>query len=75
MTPADRQQECFRRPGDIFSIVPPAPCLPIMVLNAGSTRTTCNTRAKYQSRKTELFEAIWNVWGWDGIGLRFRRAS
>ena len=29
---------------------------------------------QYQNRKTEFFEAIWNVWNWEDVAERFARA-
>ena len=29
---------------------------------------------QYQNRKTEFFEAVWNVWNWDDVAERFKRA-
>ena len=41
--------------------------LPIMVLDAWEHAYYL----QYQNRKTEFFDAIWNVWDWDDIGARF----
>jgi Fe-Mn family superoxide dismutase len=41
--------------------------LPIMVLDAWEHAYYL----QYQNRKTEFFEAIWNVWDWEDIGERF----
>jgi Fe-Mn family superoxide dismutase len=29
---------------------------------------------QYQNRKTEFFDAVWNVWNWDDVAERFKRA-
>jgi Fe-Mn family superoxide dismutase len=29
---------------------------------------------QYQSRKTEFFEAVWSLWNWDDIAVRFEAA-
>ena len=29
---------------------------------------------QYQNRKTEFFEAVWNVWNWEDVAERFARA-
>lgn len=29
---------------------------------------------QYQNRKTEFFDAVWNVWNWDDVAQRFKRA-
>lgn len=29
---------------------------------------------QYQSRKTEFFEAVWHLWNWDDIAVRFEQA-
>jgi Fe-Mn family superoxide dismutase len=29
---------------------------------------------QYQNRKTEFFEAVWNVWNWGDVAERFKRA-
>jgi Fe-Mn family superoxide dismutase len=29
---------------------------------------------QYQNRKTEFFDAVWNVWNWDDVADRFKRA-
>jgi Fe-Mn family superoxide dismutase len=45
--------------------------VPIMVLDAWEHAFYL----QYQNRKTEFFEAVWNVWNWEDIGGRFRTAS
>jgi len=45
--------------------------LPIMVLDAWEHAFYL----QYQNRKTEFFEAIWNVWDWEDIGARFVEVS
>jgi Fe-Mn family superoxide dismutase len=45
--------------------------LPIMVLDAWEHAYYL----QYQNRKTEFFEAVWNVWDWEDIGERFRNVS
>jgi Fe-Mn family superoxide dismutase len=45
--------------------------LPIMVLDAWEHAYYL----QYQNRKTEFFEAIWNVWDWEDIGQRFLGVS
>ena len=30
---------------------------------------------QYQNRKTEFFDAVWNVWNWEDVAERFRRAQ
>jgi Fe-Mn family superoxide dismutase len=30
---------------------------------------------QYQNRKTEFFDAVWNVWNWDDVAERFKRAQ
>jgi Fe-Mn family superoxide dismutase len=45
--------------------------LPIMVLDAWEHAYYL----QYQNRKTEFFEAIWNVWDWEDIGARFLAVS
>ena len=30
---------------------------------------------QYQNRKTEFFEAVWNVWNWADIAKRFTAAT
>jgi Fe-Mn family superoxide dismutase len=29
---------------------------------------------QYQNRKTEFFDAVWNVWNWEDVAQRFERA-
>jgi Fe-Mn family superoxide dismutase len=29
---------------------------------------------QYQNRKTEFFDAVWNIWNWDDVAERFKRA-
>src|SRR5262244_2205247 len=29
---------------------------------------------QYQNRKTEFFDAVWNVWNWEDVSLRFKAA-
>ena len=29
---------------------------------------------QYQNRKTEFFDAVWNVWNWEDVAERFKRA-
>ncbi len=41
--------------------------LPLMVLDAWEHAFYL----QYQNRKTEFFEAVWNVWNWEDIGRRF----
>lgn len=41
--------------------------LPLMVLDAWEHAFYL----QYQNRKTEFFEAVWNVWNWQDIGRRF----
>ncbi len=45
--------------------------LPIMVLDAWEHAYYL----QYQNRKTEFFEAVWNVWDWEDIGGRFESVS
>jgi Fe-Mn family superoxide dismutase len=45
--------------------------LPIMVLDAWEHAYYL----QYQNRKTEFFEAIWNVWNWQDIAERFAAVS
>src|SRR5215470_9251289 len=45
--------------------------VPIMVLDAWEHAFYL----QYQNRKTEFFEAVWNVWDWKDIGERFRVAG
>jgi len=44
--------------------------VPIMVIDAWEHAYYL----QYQNRKTEFFEAIWNVWNWQDIGERYRSA-
>lgn len=30
---------------------------------------------QYQNRKTEFFDAVWNVWHWEDVGARFEAAA
>ena len=30
---------------------------------------------QYQNRKTEFFDAVWNLWNWDDVAARFEAAS
>ena len=30
---------------------------------------------QYQNRKTEFFDAVWNVWNWDDVAERFKRVQ
>lgn len=41
--------------------------LPLMVIDAWEHAFYL----QYQNRKTEFFEAVWNVWNWQDIGRRF----
>jgi Fe-Mn family superoxide dismutase len=45
--------------------------LPIMVLDAWEHAYYL----QYQNRKTEFFDAIWNVWNWQDIAARFASVS
>jgi Fe-Mn family superoxide dismutase len=45
--------------------------LPIMVLDAWEHAYYL----QYQNRKTEFFEAVWNVWNWGEIERRFKVAK
>jgi Fe-Mn family superoxide dismutase len=45
--------------------------MPIMVLDAWEHAYYL----QYQNRKTEFFEAIWNVWNWQDIAERFASVS
>ncbi len=29
---------------------------------------------QYQNRKTEFFDAVWNVWNWEDVAVRFEKA-
>lgn len=45
--------------------------LPIMVLDAWEHAYYL----QYENRKTEFFDAIWNVWNWPEIAKRYERAT
>lgn len=45
--------------------------IPLMVLDAWEHAFYL----QYQNRKTEFFEAVWNVWNWEDIAKRFDHAS
>jgi len=45
--------------------------IPLMVLDAWEHAFYL----QYENRKTEFFEAVWNVWNWQDIGKRFDRVS
>ena len=45
--------------------------IPLMVLDAWEHAFYL----QYQNRKTEFFEAIWNVWNWEDVAKRFDQAS
>jgi Fe-Mn family superoxide dismutase len=45
--------------------------VPIMVLDAWEHAFYL----QYQNRKTEFFDAIWNVWDWEDVAERFRAAG
>ena len=44
--------------------------VPLMVLDAWEHAYYL----QYQSRKTEFFEAVWNLWNWDDISTRYASA-
>jgi Fe-Mn family superoxide dismutase len=44
---------------------------PIMVLDAWEHAYYL----QYENRKTDFFDAVWNVWNWPEIGKRFERLS
>jgi len=45
--------------------------IPILVLDAWEHAFYL----QYQNRKTEFFEAVWNVWNWEDVAERFRSVS
>jgi len=44
--------------------------VPILVLDAWEHAYYL----QYQNRKTEFFQAVWNLWNWDDIGQRYLQA-
>jgi Fe-Mn family superoxide dismutase len=45
--------------------------IPLMVIDAWEHAYYL----QYENRKAEFFQAVWNVWNWSDIGLRFEAAS
>jgi superoxide dismutase, Fe-Mn family len=45
--------------------------IPLMVLDAWEHAFYL----QYQNRKTEFFDAIWNIWNWEDVAKRFDAAS
>lgn len=44
--------------------------LPLLVLDAWEHAFYL----QYQNRKTEFFEAVWNLWNWEDVSMRFEAA-
>jgi Fe-Mn family superoxide dismutase len=44
--------------------------VPLMVLDAWEHAYYL----QYQNRKTEFFEAVWNIWNWQDISARYKTA-